>query len=339
MIRLVKTKSQEAWNQINQQLEGSPFHTWEWLSLLKRIFGVEIIPFVIYADSEVVGLFPLIVQKKAFLKFAVSPLQGWATPYLGPIIDEEKLPLVLEALNSFLLTNGVSYCEVTADFLASKKIFKEQGFVLETFTTLVLDLYEDDSEQWGVLQSRARNMVRKARNNGIQIIECTSKGFLKEYYEMAKDVYVKVNRLPPISKEMHECLWDIFNSQGNLKILFAKHKNCIIAAGFFLLFGKKAYYWDGVSYAKYNHLAPNNLIQWEFIRWAGAHGYKTYDLLGAGNPSIRKFKESFGAREHQYVYFYKCLGMPAFLLRNIYSRMAPLIRSLQWKMSTWLGYR
>lgn len=307
--------------------DATPFHTRDWLECLEEVRGANWIPLGMFRGGKLVGLAPVFSLTFGFLKLLASPLTGWATPYLGPLCGEGELEDALRALKRMASERRAAYLELT---LPPGKDVGEVGFRNEVRTTYILDLEPDEGVMWKKLKGKCRNMVRKAERNGVEVREVRSQGFFRTYWEMAEEVYAKSRRPPSIPLEFLRVLWERFGPKGRLKVLAAEHRGRSVAAAAFLLYRDTAYYWDGVSFLWAYPLAPNNMIQWAFIRWASKEGFRRYDMLGADMPGVARFKASFGPRLVPYSYLFLPLTLLGRMGRTVYRRGAPLVRAVKY---------
>ena len=82
-----------------------------------------------------------------------------------------------------------------------------------------------------------------------------------------------------------------------------------VAGLFIFRFGTQAYYLYGMSSTEHRKMMPNHLLQWEAIRWAKAHGCRTYDLWGAPDNfhekdplwGVYRFKRGFSGVVVQHI--------------------------------------
>lgn len=323
----------EEWDEhLDRFPDATPFHTRDWLECLEEVRGANWIPLGIFKGGKLVGLAPIFSLTRGFLKLLASPLTGWATPYLGPLCGEGELEDALRALRCMASECRAAYLELT---LLPGKDIGDIGFRKEIRTTYILDLEPDEGAMWKKLKGKCRNMVRKAERSGVEIREVGSPGFFNTYWEMAEEVYAKSRRPPAIPLKFFRRLWDRLRPKGKFKVLAAEHRGKSIAAAAFLLYRDTAYYWDGVSFIWAYSLAPNNLLQWAFIRWAAKQGFSRYDMLGADIPGVARFKASFGPRLEAYSYLFLPLTLPGRLARALYGRGAPLARAVEY----WLRKR
>ncbi|WP_300692506.1 GNAT family N-acetyltransferase [uncultured Oscillibacter sp.] len=162
--------------------------------------------------------------------------------------------------------------------------------------TVTMDLSSPENI-WANLTSKNRNMIRKARKNGLRIYNgrfpkafdvfreiynaTMDKDQAKEYYYFDPAFYESVlNDLP-----------------HNAQVFWAQMTDGTVAAASILLSanGRMNYHLSG-SCRKLQNLAPTNLLLYEAALWGCANGCKTLHLgggVGSGEDSLYTFKKAF----------------------------------------------
>jgi hypothetical protein len=330
MIEFKEIEDEIEWERfIESSDKATLFHTSNWFKLLLEVYGVYVHRLGIFDNDKLIGIFPILIRKRGPFRLAGSPLSGMATPCLGPIIDQPLLPDILDEFDRFQKKEKIDYVDIMFPYLVQENILKERGYVVEERKTFILDLTQNIDQLWVGFEVRCRNAIRKSQKAKVEVIEADTPEFLKEYYNMAIDVYKRQNRPPAIPFKFFQTLWNILKPQNRLKVLFARYEGKLIAGAIFPHFKDTIYYTDGVSYREYNKVAPNNLIQWELIKWAVENKFKRYDMVGANIPSIAKFKASFGGMILPYTYTYRANSVFAYVSRILYKRIMPIIRKIR----------
>ena len=55
----------------------------------------------------------------------------------------------------------------------------------------------------------------------------------------------------------------------------------------------KVFSWFGAAKTDLNGIYPNDLLQWEALKWAGDNNFKCYEIVGANTPRICTFKVKY----------------------------------------------
>jgi len=318
----------EMWQEFLKGMpQGSLFHRWEWQDVIEAGFGVRVNRLGLFDNEGVLrGLLPLMERKMSLLKLAGSSLSGTATPHSGPL-GSVSLTEVLSALEVYAKENRVDYLEIRLPDGQGKDILEQHGYTVEELISLDLQIPQDEDSLWNGLEVRCRNAVRKAEKSGVEVIEPKNlEEWLEPYYELSCGVYRRQEKEPPFTKDYFTALWQNLYPSGDLLVLLARYEGKIIAGQIFPRDKSVGYYLDGVSEREYNKVAPNNLLQWEYLKRARSLGIQLYDMVGANIPSIAKFKKSFGSTERTYLYGYRNRSIAARIGRTVYAKRGETIK-------------
>jgi hypothetical protein len=303
------------------------------LRLLAQVYELTWYPLGVWHDDALLGIFPLLSRRLGPFHLAGSPLMQViaSTPFLGPVVAPQQLPATLAALNDLLYNWKIDHVEIGFPMLLADVTPTVQlGYATETCQTVVVPLAERTGNQlWCGLSSACQRAVRKAEASGVDVVEAQDIRTLDEYYCMCEEVYRDAGRPPHLSRQFYLAAWQALMNQGNMKVLFAEYAGVTVAGAIFLLYRDTAYYLSGASHDQSLHLRPNNLIQWHFMRWAAAQGYRWYDLGGATVPGITRFKLSFGGKLVYYTRMYRTTSTVARIGRIVYQHAIPLWRRWQ----------
>lgn len=162
--------------------------------------------------------------------------------------------------------------------------------------TIAMDLSSPETV-WDNLTSKNRNMIRKARKNGVQVYD----GRSPELYEMFREIYnatMDKDRAAAYyyftSAFYTSVLGDL---PQNARVFYAQLEDgTVIAASIMLAANGRLNYHLSGSQREYQHLAPTNLLLYEAALWGCANGCKSLHLgggVGSGEDSLYHFKKAF----------------------------------------------
>lgn len=304
-LREIHSELDDAWDEIaKKHNKGSFFHRVHWLSILEMTQSLPLIRLGFFEGEELVGILPLFLKKVWPLRIAASPFVVEDTPYLGIVIADELLDDALNLLNEYVKRKGIHYLRMLQN--EKMRVELNDKYTLIEKHTHILDLNDSEEEIWKQLEGRCRTAVRKAEKSGIKIVVEESRECIETYYVMLQKLYQNQNMMTPNTLEFYYRLWDEF-FPNNLRILTARYEEEAVAGVILIADGRRWYYLNGTSLPKFNHLCPNNLIQWEAIRLAKANGGERYDFVGSDIERLAKFKKSFGGELN----IYSCLEWSA----------------------------
>ena len=224
-----------------------------------------------------------------------SPLSA-ASPLKNPPLEDSPLSAASPLKNSPLedppLTSPI-YVETRnfADFSRWRHVFEQCGFRYQPHYDMFIDCSDRDAMLARIHESKLRQ-IRKAQNEGVEIVEATSGHEVAEFYSLLKTLYQKKVRKPLFNEEF----FTTFVAQKRGVLLLAKRDDKVIGGMLCpILSGKALYEWYVVGPA---------IVTWAAMNYANNHHLPLFDLMGAGEPDVpygvRDFKLQFGGELHEF---------------------------------------
>ena len=312
--------------------EGSIFHSWKWLDLVETVHGATTHRRLILDGDEPIGCFPFFTTERRGIRIAASPLMGWATPTLGPVLRRVDVD-VSDLVATELAAAGCDYSEITATDVSSLSRLADHKYKLLDRSTFVVDLGAGEEELWKGLGKSSRRRVRKAEKNGIRVEIVRWPDIEEVYCAMGLATYEKSHRAPPIPTAQFREIDRTLAPEGSVLILAAKHEEEVLAAKIILLFNRSMHWWDGVSSGAMRGLSPHGFLNWESLRWGAANGYVHCDFGGANSPPIAEFKRSFGGQPKPYLYAHRNHSLKVRVIRPLYRPIVGALRNAKWWLS------
>ncbi len=278
-----------------------------WLRTVKDGVGYEPVGVLTEQDGRRVALQIYYRTARGPFRIIGSPLPGGFTPYFSTIYfepgREPEQAALLKSQFDFLRRRGYALIEwwfyERSEQLA--ELARLTGGRARSKSTYVLAVEEDREAMWKKLESRARNMVRKAEKEGVVARRLSgTPEEVSQFYGMLETVFAKRGLNPPHPIAFYQALARNLGPQGRLLFLSAELNGRPLAMGLFPHDDHEIHYLSGASLPEGNKLAANNLVQWETIKYAAERRLKLYNLGGRGIASIDKFKASFGGVVHDY---------------------------------------
>lgn len=285
--------------------DGANYHRYGWREVLEKSFGHK--TYYLAArnqENEIRGVLPYVhVKSVLFGSFLVS------LPYFnyGGLLcaDDDAVALLLNRSRNMLWETGASFVELRHLVNCGQGLATRQHKV-----SMILDLQEDEEEQWRVLDAKVRNQVRKAQKSGLGLV-LGQRELLDDFYA----VFCRNMRdlgTPVYGKEFFGNILDAFPDSTH--VLAVRLGDRTIAAGIATLFrGTLEVPW-AASVRDFRDLCPNNLLYWEAIRFAIGKKAARFDF-GRSTPGegTYRFKKQWGARPVQLYWQYLLgngVGMP-----------------------------
>ncbi|MCL4488740.1 MAG: GNAT family N-acetyltransferase [Chloroflexi bacterium] len=269
---------QEDSQAIDQVLRRSPdstvFHTPEWNRLLMRHFGLRNVTLLASVGQAPVGLYSYYVLDDHLCR---SPAIHLQSVYGGPLSTVNRPQVVADLLKEAERLQRTALFQVWTPPNYDASVFVRLGYSIGSMCTPVLHLDASEEELWARLDRKKRGAIRRAIKHGVGIAEGDISA-LDEYHEMVTATLGRA-RIKALPKSFYAGILERLVPQGMARLVLARHAGTTIAGTFFLLFKETVSVWDMGWRRDYPPLAPNDLLNWEVIKWASQKGFKNYDFL------------------------------------------------------------
>lgn len=301
------------------------FQTPAWLRFVAEAQHAEPVIAVLKEGAKEVGHFAGLVVKRMGLRILGSSLPGWSTSFMGIRLREGvSKRAALDSLVKFAF--GELRC-VHLEFL-------DRGFTVDDAAGLGFD--HGDSRGFEVDLSGSldqiyaktsatacRYRVRKATKLGVVIEEARDEGFADEYYAQLQDVFAKQSLVPTYDQRRVRLLMKHLLPTGMLLLLRARDRDghCL-ATGIFPAMNTHMYFWGGASWREFQHLSPNEPLNWHAIQYWKTRGIRVYDMCGGG-----EYKAKYGGRrisvshlrisKYRYLKHARCLARGGLRLKQL----------------------
>lgn len=306
MIELIKYNDIGKWNEIiNSYKITDVYYTTQYsISFMNQDKGI---PYLLHYENKNVRLsYPIIEKDLSDFQplnknIPIGMFFDWNTPYGygGPLCDNEFL--TLEQQNDFQkdLFSLAKSRNVVSQFIRFHPLLNNQNLCNEIIQikclkdTVYIDLTTDD-DLMIQMESKNRNLIRKAMKNNITIIHDKGKyidDFIRIYnITMTRDHAEQFYFFP---KEYYNYL--IKDMKNQIEVFYALKDGQIIAASLFLYNKNYMHYHLSGNLLEYRTFAPTNLLLYEAAKWGQSKGIK-YLHLGGGvgsEDSLFHFKKQF----------------------------------------------
>lgn len=290
------------------------FHELCWLEYLEST-GKGIPKFFEIKDGQrSLGFFVFLERRVGPFNVMGSPLPGWTTNYMGPLINDDiDQEILTRSILQLARKRKYLYVELRNQIL-DKEIMKRCGFSSVANTTAVKSIGPEESAILESMEGTARNRIRKALKNNLELEISDEMGAIDEYYVMIVGRYREQGLDFPFGKERLYRLWKCLKPRGRLLVLHIRREGRTIAAGLFPHDERCIYYFGGASLPDEKQYCPNELMHWEVMRFASREGIPEYDLCGTS-----RFKRKFGAVDIPFIaYNFSPIPGFEFMRKSVY---------------------
>ena len=279
------------WDELIRRYESTElFHQRPWLDYLIASRGVDIRYWTLQEAGQTIGYFCGGLFRKGPFRILGSPLKGWGTNYMGPIvhrdIDQQQF---LRAVDDLAAREGLAMVELEYRG-ADEGVLAAAGFAPGSAWTYVVDLHADHDRMWKSLDAARRTAIRKAMKGNLTVEDCDDPGMADDFYDQYTDVMARKGLVPPYPREFARLL---FHHLKKADMLFAlrvrDNTGRVVATGLLPHDHRDMYFWGGASLVDGYRLCANDLMQWTAMGLAADRGLSRYDMSGNG-----AFKKKFG---------------------------------------------
>lgn len=253
-------------------------------------------------DGEKILAAAMIIKKPLF-----GPFFYWYAPR-GPRGEKKAVDFLLIGLKKEK-SDAVFLRLEPEELPSAEEIGSElkKSVDLQPKKTLMLDLAKSEEELLKLMGQKTRYNIRLSAKKDVEIISGTAADFSEFWRLMSLTGERDAFRLH--SAEHYKNLVNAGsdnpgdNSDGRIKLFFARVNGKNIATGIFCFFGDRATYMHGASDNEARNLMAPYLLQWEVIKKARAEGHKYYDFYGIDEkkwPGVTRFKLGFGGFVKEY---------------------------------------
>ena len=235
-------------------------------------------------------------------------------PWLAEDIRETELENLLRQCIDGLKRRAI-YIETRnySDYSQFRPTFERLGFVYEPHYDYQVKL--SDGNAWeGRMESSRRRFVKSSLQQGAMIVANPTMKDVKGFYTILQDLYRKRIKKPLFPLSFFNQMLDT----SFCKYILVEYQQEIIGGMLCVFDDDSVYEWfvcgkDGC----YPKIYPSTLATWAAIRFAAEHGFKRFDMMGAGAPGdggygVREFKAKFGGELVEYGRFVYVCSRPLY---------------------------
>ena len=318
---------------VSRQSSATFFHLSRWRRVVEQNFGFEGQYLWAQGPDGVRGVLPLFLVKS--LIFGRSLVSIPISVYGGPVaVDDEACGVLLQAAMGLAEERAVRYLEIRdnpygpVNFLEALNGSRMHWSRKDLYFTFLSEIEPTAEGNLARIPRKQRRMVRQGEKHGLKA--CFDNNRLREFY----DVYAESVRslgTPVYAYSYFEQLLSAFGEE--CRVLIIEHQNRVIAGVLSFLFRDQVLPFYGGARKEYLHLAPNDFMYWQLMRFAAENGFKVFDFGRSKDGSgPYHFKRHWGFQPRPLPYwYYTPAGQPA-------PDTSPLNPKLQWAIRLWRGW-
>lgn len=298
----------DEWNRYVERSAGTnPFFRAEALRLQADDTESDVHLLAGFKGQEAVGLFPIFEYAKGPITGVFSPAPHSWSCYLGPaMVNVDKLKQRKADRRTKRFLDGClewidrEISPLYTKFVASAEFDDVRPFIWNEYDvkpgyTYIVDLEGSEEDLLNRFSSDARSNVRNADEDAYVIEEGTNDD-VERIVEQVANRYESQGQsfrlTPAFARSVHEQLPD-----GAIRPYVCRVDGEFVGGILIAESKTTRYRWQGgVKPDTEVDLPINDLLDWHAMRDGLRNGLETYDLVGAGVPSINRYKAKFNPR-------------------------------------------
>ncbi|MBN2010074.1 GNAT family N-acetyltransferase [candidate division KSB1 bacterium] len=297
-LDLTDTKGCKRWDDF---VNTHPYSNWAFSTgfgkILADIFGYIYHLFELSdANNSLIAICPLYVVPNPLTgkQFVSIPFFEYGGILARPDIQISELHQLRDAIASTATAHNIKSIQLKANPGIPEAWAADLFTVSTHHHHAVLEL-SDSATMWQTISRHVRKAIKQANNNHITIQEKSDPETIKATFYPMYTCYMKQRHgSPPFSLQFFIALHTFFGD--NFKIFWAYDNKIPIGCLIGLRSGKRIHITNIVSDQRYWHLRPNDLLHWEFIKWACDKQLTHFDFGAARPGGQAQFKKKWGCQ-------------------------------------------
>jgi len=292
------------WNEyVERHPEGRFCHRFEY-RCIQSVYGYTPHYAAFLKDGQIVGVLPAFAARSLMFgrKLVSQPFSEYGGPLLDGPISSDDIRLIVDWMRGFLADHKIAALEMHG--CRGMQNGHLRDFVIgNEHQSAHLDLDDSLDEIWNrVVSYDVRKAVRKALRSGFTVEERSDPETIKrEFYPL---YLASMKRLgaPAHSIEYYLRCREAFGP--TMKIFWTLLGEARVAGLLGFSCGQRINIINIVSDDKYWSLRPNDLVHWEFIKWAHGAGYRHFDFGSVRYEGQSRYKKKWGCRFDHHAYYF-----------------------------------
>ena len=280
------------------------FHDWKWLKIIEKHTGARLHPMVASSGENDVGIMPLFMRKTKGLNLAFSPPPKTGLLYMGPLLVQQNQDMKRQTREKTILACFDAFEEHIQKSLKPNYIrlatppgyddarpFTWNGYDVSPEFTYYVDLSKGEDAVFENYSKQLRVDLKKTEKEGVTVKQGGKKE-LDIIHKNLQERFIQQGVRSNLTREYLHDLYDAFHPQ-NLTVFAAEYQGEQVSGFISINHQDRASYWAGGGKTAIKGIYPNDLLQWEAMKWAIQQGYKRYEIVDAGDQRLRHFKSKF----------------------------------------------
>lgn len=322
IIKSCQDKDHQQWDDyVLHHPDGTFFHLLGWKKVIEKTFGHQSFYLLAEDDHGIAGVLPLFSIKS--LLFGKSLVSIPFAAYGGILADNQEIADGLLARAQELLhAEGLDYLELRNRDQAIADLPTK-----ELYVRFRKELFSDLEANLQAIPRKSRRMIRQGEKCNLRC-DLGCEELLAPFYDIFARSYYRLGT-PVFPRCYFNNLFDEF--RDSLNILLVRNEEGRPVSGVLSFFYKDEVlpYYAG-SLAEFRHLAPNDFMYWQLMKFGCDNGYRLFDFGRSKiNTGAHDFKRHWGFEPEPLPYQYFLNG------RDEIPDLSPANPKYQGKIALW----
>lgn len=265
-------------------------------------------PILIYFDNNEIRAINVVMRRDISKNYKFKDLiepdtyYDYSTPYgyggflLEGNITDDNIRLLKDSYEKYCLDNNIISEFVRFHPLYNNEQNLEGIYQIEQLgNTITIDLEQPD-KIWENLVGKNRNVIRKARKNGVEIYWGRDSSLFEKFIPLYNQTMDSddATEYYYFDNEFYDSI--LHDLKYNMLFFYAVFEGKITSMAMILFGDDFMHYHLSASDREYQRLASNNLLLYEAAYWGSQNGYKKFHLgggVGSQEDSLYSFKKRF----------------------------------------------
>jgi CelD/BcsL family acetyltransferase involved in cellulose biosynthesis len=292
-----------AWDQYVEEHPQGRFSQLFGYRCLQEVYGYVPRYVGFLAAGRLVGVLPAFEARSALFgrRFLSQPFSEYGGFLLDAHLDAASQEEIFAATLALMRERRFTVLETHGNLGAGPPSTRFTRGNAQQFAYLRLS--GSVNEIWeGTVSRHVRKAVRKAEREGLRCIERTDEETLRKHFFPLYLQSMKRLGSPPHAFEYFLRCYE--RLRPRMRIFWALRGEEPIAGLLGFACGRRISITNIVSDERHWELRPNDLVHWEFIRWAVENGYEQFDFGSVRYEGQAQYKSKWGCELQDSGYYY-----------------------------------
>jgi CelD/BcsL family acetyltransferase involved in cellulose biosynthesis len=292
------------WNDyVERHPEGRFCHRFEY-RCIQSVYGYTPFYVALLKEGEIVGVLPAFAARSVIFgrKLVSQPFSEYGGPLLDGTVSSNDMRLSVDWMRGFLAEHKIAALEMHG--CRGMPDGHRRDFVpMHEHQAAQLDLGDSLDEIWNrVISYDVRKAVKKAERAGLTVEERSDPETIRrDFYPLYLGSMKRLGA-PAHSVDYYLACKLAFGTA--MKIFWSKNGDALLAGLLGFTCGHRVNIVNTVSDERYWHLRPNDLVHWEFIKWAHGAGYTCFDFGSVRYEGQSRYKKKWGCTFDGHAYYF-----------------------------------